>query len=152
MKDEGKSLKILHHQIIPEKDMIELSPEMEGGLKHNMMIWWLQYNFFYYPTPFLPSGLSGWRGQRRDRSVTHGVAEPGAGEMLTSDWSSRVQYSPLIGCHRWPPLVTLARVQSALWTHTEARGRYPDIPPHRQAAQKELQFLVRSSTPPKSDT
>ena len=44
--------------------------------------WWSDgYNCsFYYPTPFLPSGLSGWRGQRGERSVTHGVAEPGPGQ------------------------------------------------------------------------
>ena len=38
-------------------------------------------DIFYSATPFLPeSGLSGWRGQQGERSVTRGVAEPGAGE------------------------------------------------------------------------
>ena len=83
-------------------------------------------DIFYSATPFLPeSGLSGWRGQQGERSVTHGVAEPGAGEMPGCDWSEPGQYSPLVGWHSWPPFVTLARLQSALWTHTRPGGHIP---------------------------
>ena len=45
------------------------------------------YNcIFYLATPFLPSGLSGWRGQCGDRSVTREWRSQGR-ETRDSDWS-----------------------------------------------------------------
>ena len=64
--------------------MIELLLRMEAL----NITWWSDgYNcIFYLPTPFLPSGLSGWRGQRGDRSVTREWRSQGR-ETRESDWS-----------------------------------------------------------------
>ena len=70
--------------------------------------WWSDGHnpSFYSPAPFLPSGLSGWRGQQGERSVTRGVAEPGPG-----------QYSALIGRSLGNTGLSLADTADHLLSH-----------------------------------
>ena len=73
----------------------------------NITWWYDGHNpSFYSPAPFLPSGLSGWRGQQGERSVTRGVAEPGPG-----------QYSALIGRSPGNTGLSLADTADHLLSH-----------------------------------
>ena len=66
--------------------MIELLRRIEVEAL-NITRWSDGYNcIFYLATPFLPSGLSGWRGQCGDRSVTREWRSQGR-ETRDSDWS-----------------------------------------------------------------